>query len=155
MERSEEIPKTEPAEEIIEAKIEIVSGTWINIFSIFLCYLLIIQYFFQATLKEDESAKSRFELSPIEISEIIQSLIENPGANFGATAKKFAERNVFRNFQYENFRFSSSKIFEKSLNRFQKNVTHAIVYELYQDWCKRVNSSNCSTSNFVEYLQVL
>jgi len=42
MERSEEIPKTEPAEEIIEAKIEIVSGTWINIFSIFLCYLLII-----------------------------------------------------------------------------------------------------------------
>ena len=29
MDRHEEIPKTEPAEEIIEAKIEHVSGMWI------------------------------------------------------------------------------------------------------------------------------
>ena len=96
MERSEEIPKTEPAEEIIEAKIEHVSGMWI-----YLSFFYKKKFFLEINLNpllEDESANSRFDLSPIEISEIIQSLIENPGANFGATANKFSERNVFRIF---------------------------------------------------------
>ena len=97
MYRSEEIPKTEPAEKIIEAKIEHVSGIgiyWYFIKRNFLMFFLINKN----PLLEDVTTNSQFELSPIEISEIIQSLIENPGANFGATAKKFSAREVFRVF---------------------------------------------------------
>ena len=95
MDRHEEIPKTEPAEEIIEAKIEHVSGMWLFFRKFYEKEAASIFWINLKPQKEDESTCSRFELSPNEISEIIQSLIENPGANFGATANKFAERKVF------------------------------------------------------------
>ncbi|CAG5102313.1 Oidioi.mRNA.OKI2018_I69.chr1.g242.t1.cds [Oikopleura dioica] len=67
MERKQEIAKTEP-EETHFPKTEPVS--------------------------DEESRIQEDQLTPIEASEIIQSLIENPGANFGATAKKFSVRKV-------------------------------------------------------------